>query len=261
MTPLVRVRGVGRDCEPTRAATPAPRFNQRSNVCHPGSTEPNRRCRTCDSEFYVPPGLSGRPVGYCSEDCRKEAIRRQARESYYRRRHAPQTPIVFGDCDECGRYHARNARVTMHSFVQAGGILRCHPCAIARKKARKLERERERRAEYRDAGDPRYEQWLASDTAKNHARRVWSTSHESDLTKDEIRRLKKRAKHCAMCGCKLSKDWRERHLDHVIPRAAGGTHTRDNVRILCVACNCSRPHDASDVSNFQLNIWMVQDAV
>jgi 5-methylcytosine-specific restriction endonuclease McrA len=120
-----------------------------------------------------------------------------------------------------------------------------------------LERERERRAEYRDSGDERYEAMLAKDTAKNHARRDWLREHPSDVTKAEIAKMKRSAKVCALCRKPLSDDWSDRHLDHIVPRFAGGTHTLDNVRILCVACNCSRPKDASDVSGFQMNLWMV----
>jgi 5-methylcytosine-specific restriction endonuclease McrA len=46
------------------------------------------------------------------------------------------------------------------------------------------------------------------------------------------------------------------HVDHILPLAAGGTHTKDNLRILCPSCNCSRPIDGSDVTNQQMNIWM-----
>jgi 5-methylcytosine-specific restriction endonuclease McrA len=46
------------------------------------------------------------------------------------------------------------------------------------------------------------------------------------------------------------------HVDHILPLAAGGTHTKDNLRILCPSCNCSRPTDGSDVTNQQMNIWM-----
>ena len=38
---------------------------------------------------------------------------------------------------------------------------------------------------------------------------------------------------CAICGM----DEGEMHIDHIIPRKAGGTHDLDNLRVLCKSCN------------------------
>jgi 5-methylcytosine-specific restriction endonuclease McrA len=38
---------------------------------------------------------------------------------------------------------------------------------------------------------------------------------------------------CAICGT----DEGEMHIDHIIPRKAGGTHDLDNLRVLCKNCN------------------------
>ena len=38
---------------------------------------------------------------------------------------------------------------------------------------------------------------------------------------------------CAICGT----DEGEMHIDHIIPRKAGGTHDLDNLRVLCKSCN------------------------
>jgi len=38
---------------------------------------------------------------------------------------------------------------------------------------------------------------------------------------------------CAICGT----DEGEMHIDHIIPRKAGGTHDLDNLRVLCKRCN------------------------
>ena len=148
----------------------------------------------------------------------------------------------------------------MQSFVNAGGILRCHECASARKKARKLERERERRQEFKAADDERYANLCERENQKCHRRRVKIAKAPSDLTTADVLRLKRSAKACAMCGGPLPRRITSRPLDHIVPLHANGTHTRDNVRVLCISCNSARPKDASDVSNFQLNIWMVQDA-
>ena len=38
---------------------------------------------------------------------------------------------------------------------------------------------------------------------------------------------------CQICGT----DEGEMHIDHIIPRKAGGTHDLDNLRVLCKNCN------------------------
>ena len=38
---------------------------------------------------------------------------------------------------------------------------------------------------------------------------------------------------CALCGT----DEGEMHIDHIIPRVAGGDHSLENLRVLCAACN------------------------
>jgi hypothetical protein len=38
---------------------------------------------------------------------------------------------------------------------------------------------------------------------------------------------------CAYCGT----DEGDMHIDHIIPRKAGGTHDLDNLQVLCKSCN------------------------
>jgi 5-methylcytosine-specific restriction endonuclease McrA len=38
---------------------------------------------------------------------------------------------------------------------------------------------------------------------------------------------------CQLCGT----DEGEMHIDHIIPRKAGGDHSLDNLRVLCKSCN------------------------
>ena len=44
--------------------------------------------------------------------------------------------------------------------------------------------------------------------------------------------------HCAYCGCKPEKVT----LDHVIPKAKGGTTQRTNLVPACASCNVSKNH-------------------
>jgi 5-methylcytosine-specific restriction endonuclease McrA len=48
---------------------------------------------------------------------------------------------------------------------------------------------------------------------------------------------------CQRCGCRTPPSLRGTHvadapeLDHIVPLARGGTHTFDNVQLLCRQCN------------------------
>lgn len=45
--------------------------------------------------------------------------------------------------------------------------------------------------------------------------------------------FKRDGRVCQICGT----DEGEMHIDHVIPRKAGGDHSLDNLRVLCKSCN------------------------
>jgi 5-methylcytosine-specific restriction endonuclease McrA len=169
-----------------------------------------------------------------------------------------QTPVFYADCDECGKFHVRRASMTWQSFVQAGGVLRCYACAKLRKKAKKIEAERARRALWRENNDPRYEILKARESNKVHRRRVRITA-TSDVSNSFLRKLRLSRKTCPLCGVRFSEGNRA-SVDHVIPLALGGTHTRDNLRLCCCSCNSRRGATLSDVSNFQLNLGMCVDA-
>jgi 5-methylcytosine-specific restriction endonuclease McrA len=197
-------------------------------------------------------------VSYCSDKCRKQAGRKSSISSYHALKPPPSTRICFASCDDCGRYHTRRLASTWTAFVTAGGILRCYQCAGAHRKRDRLRLEKERRRKWKEAKDPRYEKLCERENQKCHRRRVVIKSAPSDLTTAQVLAMKRAAKCCAICGGDLPQKVTSRPLDHIIPvnKHAGGTHTRDNVRVLCVSCNSSRPKDGSDVSEFQMNLWM-----
>lgn len=45
-----------------------------------------------------------------------------------------------------------------------------------------------------------------------------------------------------------------KHLDHILPRNQGGTHTHGNVRIICFTCNVRRPKDGRDYAG-TFSLW------
>lgn len=59
------------------------------------------------------------------------------------------------------------------------------------------------------------------------------------FTKADIDRILVAQRHkCAICGCSLKRA--ERHVDHIIPIARGGTHDPRNLQILCKPCNLKK---------------------
>jgi hypothetical protein len=82
---------------------------------------------------------------------------------------------------------------------------------------------------------------------------------ETDLrvTPSQELAMRERARKCPLCGVYMtSKPNRpnSKHLDHILPRNRGGTHTHGNVRIICFTCNVRRPKDGSDYTG-PLSLW------
>ena len=88
----------------------------------------------------------------------------------------------------------------------------------------------------------------------NRRHRKRAMKRHTDITTRWLYRFKMRATNCALCNQDLGN--LERHVDHITPLGAGGTHTQDNVRVLCSYCNLHRPKSGSDAVGQQLNIWM-----
>lgn len=57
------------------------------------------------------------------------------------------------------------------------------------------------------------------------------------FTRNEI--IKRDESTCYLCGASQLAD-SDIHLDHVVPLARGGPHTRDNVRVACAPCNLKK---------------------
>jgi 5-methylcytosine-specific restriction endonuclease McrA len=57
-------------------------------------------------------------------------------------------------------------------------------------------------------------------------------------THKQVQELHAKQKYrCAICKCDTSKD---RHVDHIVPLAAGGTNYIENLQILCPTCNIEK---------------------
>jgi len=68
---------------------------------------------------------------------------------------------------------------------------------------------------------------------------IWMALDKLDSRryKEQRQRVFKRDGHvCAYCGI----DEGEFHIDHIIPRKAGGDHNMDNLQVLCKSCNLAK---------------------
>jgi len=52
--------------------------------------------------------------------------------------------------------------------------------------------------------------------------------------------LKRDQYRCSMCGAQLTLGNGSAHIDHVVPRAEGGSDDESNLRALCYGCNVRR---------------------
>lgn len=107
------------------------------------------------------------------------------------------------------------------------------------------------------ASDLRYKSSAAYQAARQRkdARRRWRRHNNGVLPADAGIHWTKVAERqgslvCAVCGRECVPRSRDAGLrptvDHVIPLVAGGTHTWDNVRLLCMRCNSAKTkHDVA----------------
>lgn len=79
--------------------------------------------------------------------------------------------------------------------------------------------------------------------AISQRRRARKAAVENTLTSAEERQLRREATHCALCGMVLVLGGPRRlrpSLDHVVPIALGGGHTRSNVQMAHKGCNSAK---------------------
>lgn len=183
--------------------------------------------------FRVNPKMAGGLHSWCKPCCVEATQRWRADHpaEVADANAARRRPKMTKSCAECGC-----------EFVAARkDALTCsRKCRLRRhRRNRDPEKERERqrkRARHRD-----------------HVRRT--RRQAGDLTVADVSRLLAAQRKCPLCSCWMTvrRGPRQRQLDHIVPIAAGGTHTRANVRVICRTCNLARPWDGSDVE--QESLW------
>ncbi len=83
----------------------------------------------------------------------------------------------------------------------------------------------------------------------NSAHKRRAKMETTDISYKWLRELFKENNLCKLCGIEMHGNGMEmtgKTLDHIIPLCMNGTHTKDNVRVICRKCNLTRPKDGSD---------------
>jgi 5-methylcytosine-specific restriction endonuclease McrA len=156
-------------------------------------------------------------------------------------RHISGRPV--GKCDEC--WVCLTCGVSLVGMRKTRAAAYCIRCCLQNEIAG-------RRRSYRPLTAAEKARKKSNRQNKSHRKR--SMNRHTDITTRWLYKFRMRAKVCALCNIDLENV--QRHVDHIIPLGAGGTHTRDNVRVLCSDCNLKRPKDGSDVHGHQMNIFM-----
>lgn len=111
---------------------------------------------------------------------------------------------------------------------------------------------------YRKENPDYFKEWLASltkeekENVKYQIRNAYhkhrAKENNSDITTEYLKELYSNSITCPICGTSMEKGnyINSKNLDHIIPIVAGGTHTQDNIRIICKSCNLKRPKDGRD---------------
>jgi 5-methylcytosine-specific restriction endonuclease McrA len=118
--------------------------------------------------------------------------------------------------------------------------------AAARKEARRIENEKLRTA----AKERRRQQnkaWREANPERHRELiRAWKAANRDKVNGRKIRKRKaiiaalfpKQRGRCAYCRDKLVED--RLHIDHIMPKALGGSNARSNLQLTCDTCNMSK---------------------
>lgn len=74
----------------------------------------------------------------------------------------------------------------------------------------------------------------------------------TDITYDWIVNIKKEQTICEICNLTMLPSGRYPNsvsIDHIVPLSLGGTHMKENIRLVCLGCNMKRPKKHLSVVN------------
>lgn len=172
-----------------------------------------RVCASCGKEFYPRPAQlrDGQGV-YCSRQCNGEARRGTNMTEEVRRKTSEGIRRAIADgrfVHKTGENHPR----------WKGGRKESVRRQISDGRANaQLKR-------YRAENPDKVREWAQSRNRRKHGR----------LPRGTVKQLLGlQQEKCAICRCSLDDGF---HVDHIIPLALGGLHTKRNIQLLCASCN------------------------
>lgn len=220
-------------------------------------------CANCGRDFLIPPCRVWREKS-CSSRCKVEAKHKAMAASRLERTRActccgksfvaRQTQLDAGDGRYCsnscaikdgsldnGRMpdaRAKSAASWRSSFLAGKIKLKSgaeHPQWTGGKKAVRVRRQSKESKEVQAARTRRYRKMNPEKVREFTMRRRALRGKGVKLPAGTIARLLLlQGRKCAICKASVAAGY---HVDHIYPIAKGGTHTPDNVQILCPTCN------------------------
>lgn len=170
----------------------------------------------------------------CSRECSAQRKRSQTARHYdYPRANA---------CDQCGRCVSLRAKYcsACSPWVQPN---RCRDCGVeVSKGAQRCEPCRKKAVAASKAKAKANPAYRVRKRAAKAARRALERAAEADRF-DPFEVFERDGWRCHMCGCSTPKRYRGTYrpnapeLDHIVPLAKGGQHTKVNTACSCRACN------------------------
>lgn len=154
---------------------------------------------------------------------------RQWRSAYERRRQGKQLPMMEYRAQVRGAFEDRQRRRDKEAQTRKAEQVAQREISAALRK----ERSRAQSKAWREANRERYRELIRS----------WKKRNRDKINARKIKRRKslidelfpKQRGRCAYCREPVKKD--EIHIDHIQPKAKGGSNARRNLQICCPDCN------------------------
>ncbi len=176
-------------------------------------------CKVCNKDFEMTKEYNR---NICSDKCRKENERKLSYDAWLRSKEK-NTKTMQSVCKECGKTFIYEVQAREREIKFCSKECRKRACGRIAKHRRRL---------------------VMQEVKSEHISIAYL--------------MKKYHKECQICGCKVhrsnGKDWSPdiATIDHIIPVTRGGTHTYDNVQLLCAMCNTRK---SNNMDGIQLSLF------
>jgi len=203
-------------------------------------------CEICQKEFEA----KQRKEKYCTDDCYKEARKRQSYSPEQRARHARNARNAYARDPEKASAIAKKTR-TKHREQRAEDLRKWHEAhpdyrrEYSRKYREKNPNRSKEHAQYyqvhKEEVGARVKAHIKANPdilqRKNSRRRALRLKASGDWTREQFKELCEQVDyHCAYCLNKFDK----LTPDHIIPLARGGSNDISNIIPACGSCNYSK---------------------